>query len=649
MAVAFPFAQAQATRLLGRAVELDTIEQRLIRDHVRLLSLTGPAGVGTTRLALEARVRLSNGFPGGVTLVDLSPVRLPSRVLPAIAHELGLTDSGTRPLFERLQGYLRERELRLILDNFEQVLSAAGEIAELVAAAPGLSVLVTSRVSLRLRWEQTLRILPLPVPDLDTTISFEDLVQIPSIALFVERAQAQRSDYLLTEQQAELLTHLTRQLDGLPLAIELAAANMNTLPLAVIARQLDRHLQTLQWDAQDLPDRQRSLQAAIGCSYDLLPPSEQHLFRRLGVFLGRVALDAVEAVVGDVDEEIALAGMVSLAEKSLVLPVQAQDNDPEPSFGSLETVRQYAREQLSARGELDEASRAHAQYFVDLAERADPRLRRGGQEVWYSRLESELDNLRAALRWLLDHQEHEQALRLAGALGYFWWLRGYNTEAPQWLEETLDRAPEVDPAVRTRALLRAGLLLTYKGELQGSKSVLEKALALAVDRRDGADWAQALTYLGLVYAAAFVPDQGDTLFSLGTGFAQSDVVNHFDWTGTPFAFGSLALIDPAYFQQLFAQDLPTQKAAALNLAQQPVAFIPLFVTPSGPVAWHTLPSWYEVSGADRMIDPAEERFMAQRAGATTVEYNTASHVGGITRFAGRSTDLIEQAVHATSK
>lgn len=319
------------------------IEQWLVRDRVRLLTLTGPAGVGKTRLALEAGNRLATHFSDGVTLVDLAPVREPGRVLPTIAEALGLIDLGNRPLLERLREYLQERELLLILANFEHVLPAAKDIAGVLAALQLLSILVTSRVSLQLRWEQALRVVPLPVLDQDAALPIAELLQVPSVALFVERAKARRADFVPTEERAPLLAHVARQLDGLPLAIELAAANMSALPLTVIARRLDRRLQTLQWDAQDLPDRQRSLRAAIGWSYDLLPPSERRLFRHLGVFVRRVSLDAIAAVMGERSEDQTLDGLVSLAEKSLVLPTRPEDDDPEPSFRMLETVRQFAR------------------------------------------------------------------------------------------------------------------------------------------------------------------------------------------------------------------------------------------------------------------------------------------------------------------
>jgi predicted ATPase/DNA-binding CsgD family transcriptional regulator len=496
MAVAFSYLQALSTPLVGRDAELEEIIERLTHGSSRLLSLTGPAGVGKTRLALEVRDRLADHFPGRVVMVDLTPIRSSSLVVPAITQALGLADLGARPPLERLQEYLREREALLILDNFEHVLPAAGELSELLAAAPPLKFLITSRVPLHLRWEQTLRLAPLSVPALDTSVPLAHLLHVPSVALFVERAQAQRADFTPTEQHRPLLAQLVRQLDGLPLAIELAAAQMQALPLAVIARRLDQQVKTLKWDAHDLPPRQRSLQAAIGWSYDLLSEVEQRLFRHLGVFVGRVALDAIATVIGEADADQTLAGLVSLAEKSLVLPAHLDDEDPEPAFGMLESVRQYACERLIQEDELDAAGSAHARYFLELAERAAPELTRLQQRVWYLHLETEHDNLRAALRWFLDHDEYEPALRLTRALGWFWLTRGYHTEAWHWLGEILTRTTAADPAYRTPVLLIAGLILNDRAAYDQAKAVLEEAMTLAQEMQDERLFAEALTYLG---------------------------------------------------------------------------------------------------------------------------------------------------------
>jgi predicted ATPase/DNA-binding CsgD family transcriptional regulator len=501
---------AQPTPLLGRALELETIEHRLVGDGVRLLSLTGPAGVGKTRLALETQIRLADRFPDGITLVDLTPVRTADLVLPAISHRLGLTDIGSRLPPTRLQDYLHGRELMLILDNFEQVLPAAADIAHLLATFPTLRIMVTSRVPLHLRWEQTLRIVPLAVPDRDSTLPLEDLMRIPPVALFVERVRAQRADFTVAERQAGILVRLTRQLDGLPLAIELAAANMNVLPLAAIAGRIEHRLQTLHWDAHDLPDRQRSLHAAIGWSYDLLPPSEQRLFRHLGVFVGTVSTKALCAVAGTGDEEQTLDSVVSLAEKGLVLPANPEVGGPVPTFRMLETMRQFAHALLDAAGEVEAAGRAHARFFAELAGRAD-QLRRSDKanqyqvrkrQEEYRLFESEHDNLLAALRWLSDHEEPEEALRLVAALAHFWWVRGHHAEALHWTEQALRLTADANTAVRTRTLLRAGLLLMYSGDLQRSRPLLEEALALSEDGRDRVVMTQSLTYLGLCSAFA---------------------------------------------------------------------------------------------------------------------------------------------------
>jgi predicted ATPase/DNA-binding SARP family transcriptional activator len=502
VATEFSFAQTQPSPLFGRTDELEAIEGRLIRDHVRLLSLVGPAGVGKTRLALEVGSRVADRFPDGITLVNLAPVREPALVLPTIAQALGLIDTGPRRLFDRLQEYLHDRRTLLILDNFEQVLSGGAVLAEFLASTPGLQLLVTSRVPLRLRWERTLRINPLAVPDPDMLLPLDALLRLPAVALFVERAQAQRADFRPTERDAPFLVQVTRQLDGLPLALELAAANMHGLPLAVIVGRLGQRLESLQWNAQDLPDRQRSLHAAIGWSYDLLGEEEQRLFRQFSMFVGLVSLDAITAVVGEGDKEKTLAGMSGLTEKSLVLAVQADDTDLEPSFRMLETVRQCAYEQLETNGELEIVGRAHSDYYLELAERADTGLRGHGQLAWFLRLEFEHDNLRAALRWLLDHEESEPALRMATALGYFWVVRRYHREGWRWLQEALQNANQADSRLHTIALLRGGLLLAFRGGYQRSRALLEEAYALSQQHQDSHGIAQSLAYLSLHAALA---------------------------------------------------------------------------------------------------------------------------------------------------
>ncbi len=481
---------------LGRTQELDLIHELLIDGTARLLTLIGPAGVGKTRLACEVGNRFGDAFPDGIDFVDLTTVRDPAGVPSALAGSLGLPDAGPARPLERLSEYLRTRDTLLILDNFEQVLPAAPLLDTLLGGAPGLRLLVTSRELLHLRTEQTLPVSPFALPDPAHLPSLETLVEVPSIALFVQRAQMINPGFRLSTENAGAVAELCVRLDGLPLAIELAAARTQFLSPQMMLERLEQRLSLIHWEAQDLPVRQHTLRSAIAWSIELLTADEQVLFRRLGVFVDGFTLEAAEAIAADAPHQTVdvLEGLASLVDKNLVL----SENDGEGGhrFRLLESMRDFALEQVTSCDEGDAVAGAHAQYFLDLAERAAPELVGRSQRAWFLQLEREHGNLRAALRRLWDRGEDERAFRLARALGYFWEVRGYLREGQDALEEALARMPSADPRLRASVLNRLGSLLLWQGDTERSRVVLEDALALGRALKDSNIMARALTHLG---------------------------------------------------------------------------------------------------------------------------------------------------------
>jgi predicted ATPase/transcriptional regulator with XRE-family HTH domain len=531
----------QLTSFVGRDIELPRIRDLMLTADVRLLTLTGPPGTGKTRLALQAAAELLPYFDDGVFFVNLAPISDASLVISEIAQNLGVSSSGARSLFEAVEGYLRDRRLLLVLDNFEQVAVAAPPVAELLMRAPRVKVLATSRVPLHVRGEKEFAVPPLQLPDTEHLPPLDQLGRYEAVRLFVQRAADVNAGFEMTGDNASTVAQICARLDGLPLAIELAAARVKVLSPQGILERLESRLGLLTGGARDLPARQRTLRSAIEWSYDLLAEEEKKLFRRLGVFVGGFTLDAAEAVcrggtgrqqsaqdpplrreagtLSPIEIDL-LDGIASLVDSSLLR--QQEGAAQEPRFVMLETIHEYARDRLQESGGKEAVSLLHALYFMALAEEANLKVWGLTEAGWLDRLDEEHDNLRAAIAW--GHEvkgDAEIELRLAVALARFWEIRGYLYEGRERIAAALSRPEsreEKVTALRAWALTQSASLNFWQSDYQAARLATEEALAIFQALGEQAGIARALTDLSDVARA-----QGDYGKALVLGEQSLDV------------------------------------------------------------------------------------------------------------------------------
>jgi predicted ATPase/DNA-binding CsgD family transcriptional regulator len=490
------------TPLIGRDKEVAEICELLKHPEVRLLTLLGTGGIGKTRLSYQIAREMQPYFADGVCLVPMATVNEPDLVVPTIAQVLGIQEIGAQPILEQVKVVLRSRHFLLLLDNFEQVVTAAPLIEEILEVCPRLKVVVTSREVLHLQAEREFPVPPLGLPNLNQLPEDEALTQYAAVALFVQRARASLPTFQLTRTNAHAVAEICVRLDGLPLAIELAAARIKVLPPQALLARLSQLFQVLTGGARTLPLRHQTLHNALQWSYDLLDGKDQRLFRRLSVFAGGWTLEAVEALEKTLNEDetstlSVLDGVASLLDKSLL--VQRAREGKEPRLIMLRTVREYALELLRESGESEPCQRAHALYFLTFVEEVELHLKRPQQTTWLEQLERERANLRAALAWLIEHEEAELALRFCGALWWFWYLRGYWSEGRRWLEGALGLAQaESSTAARAKALYGAGNLAYYQDDYAAGRLLLEESIEIYRKLENKRELASALGALGVL-------------------------------------------------------------------------------------------------------------------------------------------------------
>jgi predicted ATPase/DNA-binding XRE family transcriptional regulator len=490
--------------VIGREQDVIAVSNLLEEKGRRLVTLTGPGGVGKTRLAAQVAAAMAGRFAGGAVFVNLASIQDPHWVMYSIARALGLQEAAAQPVSDLVGYYLQEKQMLLVLDNFEHVLDAAVDVVTLLLACPGVTLLVTSRTPLWVRGEYLYPVVPLALPPLDSIVPAGMVSEAPSVQMFVQCAQAARPDFALNAADTTTVAAICHRLDGLPLALELAAARTRILSPSTLLARLDEMLLLLSGGARDLPERQQTMRQTMAWSYDLLTAEEQKLFRSLAVFSGGWTLPALEAIYQPWTGTAPLLDILtSLLDKSLI--VRLPDSFGQPRFTMLETIRAYAMEQLKATGEVEAMARAHAAYYLSFAEATAPELEGTGQAEWLDRLMLEHDNLRAALDWFLEQGDSAAMIRLGWALWRYWHVRVHAGEGLRWFEAALALLAAPDRELQMRGEFVVGILLYQQGRFAATVALLDGNLD-AADRVDAATRALYCVLYGFAMIALSRPE-----------------------------------------------------------------------------------------------------------------------------------------------